>query len=280
MNAPSSPPAAAAASPGAALPGSASPGSAAAAPGSASPGSAASHSLLHVHNLSVHYGSVPAVQNVDLHVARGEVVGVVGPNGAGKSTLLAAITRAEPWSSGQITFDGQALAGLRPEQVARRGVGLVPEGRHIFANMTVAENLELGFIARRGSFDRLGAIAEIHALFPILAEFAQRRAGLLSGGQQQQLAIARALVAHPDLLLLDEPSLGLAPTMIDLVFGVLDAVRQQGRTILVVEQRARRTIAFADRTYVLAGGRVRAELGRADADNSSLLHEAYFGARS
>jgi branched-chain amino acid transport system ATP-binding protein len=157
-------------------------------------------------------------------------------------------------------------------------VALVPEGRHIFANMTVDENIQLGFIARRGAYDRSAAVADVFALFPVLAAYRARQAGLLSGGQQQQLAIARALVAEPDVLLLDEPSLGLAPTMIDIVFDILGTLREQGRTILVVEQRARRTIAFADRTYVLAGGRVRAELTPGDAGNSGLLHEAYFGA--
>jgi branched-chain amino acid transport system ATP-binding protein len=240
--------------------------------------STATAGALEVSDLGVTYGQVPALVGIELSVARGEVVGVVGPNGAGKSTLLAAITRAVPWSTGDVRFNGVSAAGQRPEQIARGGVALVPEGRHIFAEMTVAENIELGFIARRGAYDKAAAVAEVHELFPVLAEFATRQAGLLSGGQQQQLAIARALVADPDVLLLDEPSLGLAPTMIDVVFGVLGRVREQGRTILVVEQRARRTIAFADRTYVLAGGRVQAELSPADADNAELLHHAYFGA--
>jgi branched-chain amino acid transport system ATP-binding protein len=233
---------------------------------------------LSVTGLSVTYGRVPALLSVDLSVGSGEVVGVVGPNGAGKSTLLAGITRAVTWSGGDVQINGSSVSGLRPENVARSGVALVPEGRHIFANMSVAENLELGFIARRGQYDKAAAVAPLYDMFPVLAQYAQRPAGLLSGGQQQQLAIARALVADPDILLLDEPSLGLAPTMIDVVFEVLGRLRQDGRTILVVEQRARRTIAFADRTYVLAGGRVRAELTPADAANSEVLHEAYFGA--
>jgi branched-chain amino acid transport system ATP-binding protein len=233
---------------------------------------------LSVTGLSVTYGQVPALVDVDVSVGTGEIVGVVGPNGAGKSTLLAAITRALPWSAGNVHLNGSSVAGWRPETVARSGVALVPEGRHIFATMTVDENIDLGFIARRGTYDKTTAVAAVFELFPILAAYRQRQAGLLSGGQQQQLAIARALVAEPDILLLDEPSLGLAPTMIDLVFGILGTLREQGRTILVVEQRARRTIAFADRTYVLAAGRVRAELTPDDATNTDLLHEAYFGA--
>jgi branched-chain amino acid transport system ATP-binding protein len=232
---------------------------------------------LSVTGLSVTYGQVPALVAVDISVQTGEIVGVVGPNGAGKSTLLGAVTRAVPWSAGAVHVHGSSVAGWRPETVARSGVALVPEGRHIFANMTVDENIELGFIARRGAYDKAAAVADVFQLFPILATYRARQAGLLSGGQQQQLAIARALVAEPDVLLLDEPSLGLAPTMIDTVFEILGFLREQGRTILLVEQRARRTIAFADRTYVLAGGRVRAELTPADAGNTDLLHEAYFG---
>ncbi|MDP9465196.1 MAG: ABC transporter ATP-binding protein [Actinomycetota bacterium] len=233
--------------------------------------------LLELSSLRVRYGAVPALHDVSFAVRAGEVVGVVGPNGAGKSTMLSAIMRVVGWSAGDIRFRGESLARCSSDQVARLGIALVPEGRQIFADLTVDENLRLGMVARRsrdGASDDLGSVFE---LFPVVGDFRDRPAGLLSGGQQQQLAIARALLADPDLLLLDEPSLGLAPTVIDAVFSSLDAVRRAGRTIVIVEQRAQRTIAFADRTYVLADGRIRAELGPDGADNGELLRAAYFG---
>jgi branched-chain amino acid transport system ATP-binding protein len=234
--------------------------------------------LLELDGLHVRYGAVPALRDVTFSVRRGEVVGVVGPNGAGKSTMLAAIMRMVGWSGGDVRFNGASLASRSSDQVARMGIALVPEGRQIFADLTVDENLRLGMVARRSREGLSADLANVFELFPVVGEFRHRAAGLLSGGQQQQLAIARALLADPDLLLLDEPSLGLAPAVIDAVFSSLDAIRRAGRTIVIVEQRAQRTIAFADRTYVLADGRVRAELGQHDADNGELLRAAYFGA--
>ena len=172
-------------------------------------------------------------------------------------------------------LDGFSLVGRRPEDVARRGVALVPEGRRIFAQLSVEENLRLGLAGRRrrdGATDDLRAVYE---LFPAVAEARRRQAGALSGGQQQQLAIARALVADPDVLLLDEPSLGLAPRMVDLVFESLGEIRERGLAILLVEQRAQRTVAFADRSYVLANGRVRLTLGPEQAADTDALIAAY-----
>jgi branched-chain amino acid transport system ATP-binding protein len=234
--------------------------------------------LLELDALNVRYGAVPALHGVSLAVRVGEVVGVVGPNGAGKSTMLSAIMRMVGWSAGDVRFHGQSLARCTSDQVARLGIALVPEGRQIFADLTVDENLRLGMVARRNRDGASADLAKVFELFPMVRESRHRTAGLLSGGQQQQLAIARALLADPDLLLLDEPSLGLAPTVIDAVFESLDTIRRAGRTIVIVEQRAQRTIAFADRTYVLADGRIRAEVGRHDADNGELLRAAYFGA--
>ena len=233
--------------------------------------------LLELSSLHVRYGAVPALHDVSFVVPVGEVVGVVGPNGAGKTTLLSAIMRMIGWSGGDIRFRGESLAKRSSDQVARLGIALVPEGRQIFADLTVDENLRLGMVARRSRQGLADDLDHVFELFPVVGDFRDRPAGLLSGGQQQQLAIARALLADPDLLVLDEPSLGLAPTVIDAVFSSLAAVRRSGRTIVIVEQRAQRTIAFADRTYVLAGGRIRAELGPHDADNSELLRAAYFG---
>jgi len=229
--------------------------------------------LLAVDGLEVRYGPVAAVRGLSIEVQRGEVVGLIGPNGAGKSTTLHAIMGVVPVASGSIRLDGSAAPRV-PESVARMGVALVPEGRRIFAGFTVEENLRLGLSARCGDGGE-EALEEVYGLFPVLGEFRRRSAGALSGGQQQQLAIGRGLVAAPDLLLLDEPSLGLAPTIVDVVFGALSAIRERGVTVLLVEQRAQRTVAFADRTYVLANGELRATLTPADADETDRLVAAY-----
>ncbi len=234
--------------------------------------------LLEIDSLSVRYGSVPAVRKLSMSVGAGEVVAIVGPNGAGKTTALSAVMRMVGWSGGDVRLGGESLGRLSPDQVARRGIALVPEGRQIFANLTVLENLRLGMIARRSKTGAAQALDAVYEQFPIVKTFLDRPAGLLSGGQQQQLAIARALVAEPDLLLLDEPSLGLAPAVIDTVFSALAAIRASGRTIVLVEQRAQRAIAFADRSYVLAEGVVRDRLVAADASDAPRLRAAYFGA--
>lgn len=232
---------------------------------------------LELDGLHVRYGSVPALHGISIGVSGGEVVGIVDPNGAGKTTLLSAIMGMVSWSGGDIRFRGRSLTRCTPDQVARQGIALVPEGRQIFGDLTVDENLRLGMVARRGRDGVHADLEVVFGLFPIVHEYRHRTAGLLSGGQQQQLAIARALIASPDVLLLDEPSLGLAPAMIDIVFASLDVIRHSGRSIVIVEQRAQRTIAFADRTFVLAGGRIRAELGSTDAGHADLLRTSYFG---
>jgi branched-chain amino acid transport system ATP-binding protein len=231
--------------------------------------------LLQLEDLEVRYGPVAAVRGLSIDVGRGEIVGLIGPNGAGKSTTLHAIMGAVAASGGAIRFAGTSIRGRKPEAIARAGIALVPEGRRIYGDFTVDENLRLGLVARRargGENDDLGAV---HDLFPILAEFRMRRAGALSGGQQQQLAIARALVARPDVLLLDEPSLGLAPLVVDVVFEALAEIRRRGVTVLLVEQRAQRTVAFADRTYVLSNGELRMVLSPADAADTDRLIAAY-----
>jgi branched-chain amino acid transport system ATP-binding protein len=224
--------------------------------------------------LVVRYGAVDAVRDVSLSVEKGEIVGLIGPNGAGKSTTLHAITGLVPAHAGDVRLGGRSILGRPPEAIAHDGVALVPEGRRIFADFSVEENLRLGLAARRRANGR-GALTEVYELFPILRESRRRSAGLLSGGQQQQLAIGRALVARPEVLLLDEPSLGLAPTMVDNVFEALVRIREQGVTILLVEQRAQRTVALADRTHVLANGELRMTLGPADADDTDKIVGAY-----
>jgi len=180
---------------------------------------------------------------------------------------------AAPVAGGDIRLGDRSLVGRSSEAIARSGVALVPEGRRIFAELTVEENLRLGLAAKRGGSGT--GVEQAYALFPIVREFRKRNAGALSGGQQQQLAIARALVAEPDVLLLDEPSLGLAPRIVDVVFGALTAIRDRGIAVLLVEQRAQRTVALADRTYVIANGELRLTLGPEDAADTDRLVAAY-----
>jgi branched-chain amino acid transport system ATP-binding protein len=230
---------------------------------------------LELADLEVAYGGVPAVRGLSLTVAPCEIVGLIGPNGAGKSTTLHAIMGLVPARAGDIRLGGESLRGRKPESIARRGVALVPEGRRLFAELTVEENLRLGLAGRSrrdGAEESLAAVAE---LFPIVEEFRDRHAGALSGGQQQQLAIARALVASPSILLLDEPSLGLAPTIVDLVFATLRTISDRGLGILLVEQRAQRTVALADRTVVLANGELRLTLTPDDAADTDRMVAAY-----
>jgi branched-chain amino acid transport system ATP-binding protein len=229
---------------------------------------------LRVSELDVAYGRVPAVRRLSLDVGASEIVGLIGPNGAGKSTTLHAIMGLVPAQHGEIALEGTSVRGRAPEAIARAGVALVPEGRRLFAELTVRENLQLGLAGRGGRENGVG-LEDVYELFPILRDFARRPAGALSGGQQQQLAIARALVARPSVLLLDEPSLGLAPTVVDLVFSTLEAIRERGLAILLVEQRAQRTVALADRTHVLANGELRLTLTRDDAADTDRMIAAY-----
>jgi branched-chain amino acid transport system ATP-binding protein len=232
--------------------------------------------LLELDRLDVAYDGVPAVRGLSLRVGRGEIVGLIGPNGAGKSTTLHAIMGLVRPAGGDIRLSGRSIRGLAPERIARAGIALVPEGRRLYPNRTVDENLRLGLAARRGG-DGGDAIESLRELFPILERYRKRPGGVLSGGEQQQLAIARALAAEPDLVLLDEPSLGLAPVVVDAVFERLAQVRERGVTTLLVEQRAQRTVAFADRTYALANGELRATFTPADAASTDRLVAAYFG---
>ena len=187
---------------------------------------------LRVEHLDVRYGGVHAVRDLSFEVAPGEIVGLIGANGAGKSSTLHAIMGVAPIVGGDVRLGGVSLRGRRPEDIARSGIALVPEGRRIFAELTVEENLRLGLAARRSRGPADGVLKSVYELFPIVEEFRARNAGALSGGQQQQLAIARALVAEPDVLLLDEPSLGLAPAVVDIVFDALAAIRERGIAVL------------------------------------------------
>ncbi|HEY7602756.1 MAG TPA: ABC transporter ATP-binding protein [Gaiellaceae bacterium] len=214
--------------------------------------------MLQLTDVSVHYGRIAAVNQLSLEVNKGELVGLVGHNGAGKSTTLWTITGVHKPSSGQITFEGRSIVGLSPDAILRQGIALVPENRRIFGRLSVGENLHIGTSARR---DRRAAQADIRKMcqrFAVLGSLYDRPGSKLSGGEQQQLAIARALLARPRLLLLDEPTLGLAPLIVDRVFETLQELKEEGVTILLVEQNAARTIEVADRTYVMrSGGRIQ-----------------------
>ncbi len=230
---------------------------------------------LRVEDASVGYGGSPVVRGLSFDVSAGEIVGLIGPNGAGKSTTLHALMGLNRLSSGDVLLDGRSLRGRSPEGIARSGMALVPEGRRLFGELSVEENLRLGLAGRRKNGASGDSLAAAYELFPMLEEFRTRAAGVLSGGQQQQLAIARALVAEPSVLLLDEPSLGLAPTVVDLVFSTLATIRDRGLAILLVEQRAQRTVALADRTHVLANGELRLTLTPKDAADTDRMVTAY-----
>ena len=234
-------------------------------------------SLLRLEQLQVSYGGIRAVKGIDLEVAPGELVCLIGANGAGKTTTLRAITGLVRAAGGRILYDGQDIAGLRVHEVARRGLALVPEGRGVFAQLTIEENLAMGAYSRH---DRAAIAADIErnfALFPRLKERRAQTAGTLSGGEQQMLAIARALMSRPKLLLLDEPSMGLAPLMVERIFEVVRAIATEGVTLLLVEQNARLALETSHRGYVLEGGLVsfsgeaRALLG------DPRVREAYLG---
>jgi len=232
--------------------------------------------LLDISGLVVRYGAVAAVRGIDLSVGEGEFVGIVGPNGAGKTSLLSAVAGIVRPSLGRIVFAGGALTGLVLEDVVTRGIALVPEGRHIFASLTVMENLLLGATVRRDGFVPQD-IDRYLSMFPILAERRRQPAGQLSGGEQQQLAIARALLSRPRLLMLDEPSLGLAPTIVDQVYALLRTIAEQGVTILLVEQNAERVFGLANRVYVMSGGEFGLSGTARQIRDDPRFDAAYFG---
>jgi branched-chain amino acid transport system ATP-binding protein len=220
--------------------------------------------MLEVENLVVRYGQTTALYGVSFTVPEAGVVSIVGPNGAGKSTTLNAVVGVVPATAGSVRFRGEDILGEKPENALRKGISLVPEGRNIFASLTVTENLTIGATTRN---DRRAVAREVKGYldrFPALGRRKSSAAGKLSGGEQQQLAIARALIANPRLLLLDEPSLGLAPLIVDQIFQVIRELRETGTTVLLVEQNAARAIELADRTYVLRAGHVVLE-GTAEA---------------
>jgi branched-chain amino acid transport system ATP-binding protein len=234
--------------------------------------------MLSVEALNIRYGEVEAVRRVDLSVERGEIVALVGANGAGKSSTLGAIAGLIASTAGTVRFDGGDITGLATETIARRGISLVPEGRRIFASLTVADNLRLGGAAHLSPADAKAREEQMLELFPILRRYHRTKGGNLSGGEQQMLAIARALMAKPRLILLDEPSLGLAPQMVDTVFDLIAELRKGGLTILLVEQNVALALEIADRAVVLANGEVVLAGSANELATSDLVRQAYLGA--
>jgi branched-chain amino acid transport system ATP-binding protein len=233
--------------------------------------------LLDVAELRVEYGPIKAVRGVDLRVEQGEIVVLLGANGAGKSSLLNALAGLVPVAGGRVLFEGEDVAALPAERIVRRGIALVPEGRRVFPRLSVAGNLRLGGASRRNRAEVEATRERLLELFPVLRERLAQEAGTLSGGQQQMLAIARGLMSSPRLLLLDEPSLGLAPIVVRQIFRLLRELREQGTTLLVVEQNVHQALAIADRAYVMANGRFETAGEAAALRGSTEIERAYLG---
>ncbi len=231
--------------------------------------------MLELKSLHVRYGAIKALRGISLEIKEGELVALIGVNGAGKSTTLATIAGVLRPVEGTVTFLGESIAGKTPEAIARKGISLVPEGRAILASLTVEENLRLGAFIRRNHQEYLMDVEENIALFPILKERFHQLGGTLSGGEQQQLAIARALMSHPKLLMLDEPSLGLAPIIVDQIFDLIKALHNRGVTILLVEQNVDRTLEIVDRAYLLNTGTIQTS-GSANQIRSQVDIEAVY----
>ena len=233
--------------------------------------------MLELKNVAAGYGHFTALWDVSLRVARGEAVAVVGPNGAGKTTLLRVISGLIPPRTGELAFEGEALGGRRAHEMVAHGIAHVPEGRRLFPMLSVADNLRMGAFlpsARRGYAESL---ERVFALFPVLSERKTQRAGSLSGGEQQMLALGRALMSRPKLILLDEPSMGLAPVMVLRLFDLIRRVREEGYTILVVEQNVRQVLKLVDRAYLLEVGRIKMEGRAEELSEQDFVRKAYVG---
>ena len=232
-------------------------------------------SLLYIKDLKVSYGGIEAIKGISLSVEKGEIVTLIGANGAGKSTTLRAISGLVPIQDGTITYDGQVISGQSPQKIVSEGIGMVPEGRRVFPNLTVLENLKIGAYLRKDDLDP--DIDHVYQLFPRLKERSWQPAGTLSGGEQQMLAVGRAMMMRPKLLMMDEPSLGLAPLVIRDIFRIIQTLHEEGITILLVEQNANAALRIADSAYVLETGNITMHgTGRELLDNPQ-VKEAYLG---
>ncbi|WP_258358987.1 ABC transporter ATP-binding protein [Moorella sulfitireducens (nom. illeg.)] len=233
--------------------------------------------LLKVENLNVYYGAIHALKGITLEVNEGEIVTLIGANGAGKSTTLKTISGLLRPQSGTITYNGEVINGLPAQAIVKKGISHVPEGRRIFPNLTVMENLELGAYLHRSREGMKKSIQEVFRRFPRLRERQKQMAGTLSGGEQQMLAIGRALMSRPKLLLLDEPSMGLAPILVQEIFNIIKEINEQGTTILLVEQNANMALSVAHRGYVLETGRITLTGSAAELISSEDVKKAYLG---
>ena len=236
--------------------------------------------MLEVRDLRAGYGNITVLKGISLAITEGQIVALIGANGAGKTTTLKSITGLLTPAAGQIRFEGKEIASRPPAEIVARGISLVPEGRRIFSNLSVAENLAMGAYLRRDRDQLARDVAEMLELFPALKGRERQKGGTLSGGEQQMLAIARALMARPKLLLLDEPSMGLAPRLIDVVFEILQNIRARGTTILLVEQNARLALALADEGYVIETGQIVLSDRAQNLRENEAVRRAYLGGRS
>ena len=236
-----------------------------------------SQAMLSLNNISAHYGKIQALHNVSLHINQGEIVTLIGANGAGKTTILGTLCGEPRATEGSITFDGKDITDWQTARIMREAIAIVPEGRRVFSRMTVDENLAMGgFFAERQQYQQ--RIKRVYELFPRLYERRVQRAGTMSGGEQQMLAIGRALMSQPRLLLLDEPSLGLAPIIIQQIFDTIEQLRKEGMTIFLVEQNANQALKLADRGYVLENGHVVLEDSGEALLSNEAVRSAYLGA--
>lgn len=233
--------------------------------------------MLQVKDLSISYGAIQAVRHVDFEAKKGEIVTLIGANGAGKSTILKTISGIVKPQSGSIEYQNESLVGKKAPQIVAAGVSQVPEGRHVFPAMTVMENLQLGSYLQKDRSQIEARLQEIYQMFPILKERQHQDAATLSGGEQQMLVMARAMMANPDLLLLDEPSMGLAPIYIQKVFDIIQKINAQGTTILLIEQNAHQALSIADRGYVIASGEIQLTGSGQKLLNDPQVKRAYLG---
>ena len=233
--------------------------------------------MLELKRVSSGYGAIEALKSIDLRIDKGEIVTLIGANGAGKSTTLRSITGLVPPTTGEVLFEGRKLNGTPTHQITALGISMVPEGRAIFANLTVMENLEMGAYLQKDRAQNAASLERVFTLFPRLKERRKQAGGTLSGGEQQMLAIGRALMARPRLLLLDEPSLGLAPLLVHAIFGAIDAINKEGTTILLVEQNANAALRHSHRAYVLETGSIVMEGPSERVAADPRVKEAYLG---
>lgn len=233
--------------------------------------------MIELQNVSAAYDRVPAIHGVTIKLGEGEAVGLLGTNGAGKSTTLRAISGLVKLTAGHVTFMGQDLAALPPHKIAELGIAHVPEGRQVFPEMTVNENLEIGSYAPRAKADRESSLDLVYTIFPRLAERRKQLAGTMSGGEQQMLAVGRGMMLKPRLLMLDEPSLGLAPVMCDVTFEKIQEIHKMGTSILLVEQNVSRALTLVERAYVLEGGQVIMHGSSAELASDKRVQTAYLG---